>query len=125
MKRWKVTVALVVVFISGILTGSVLTGLYIKQGMAKVINGGPPAVKNVIVKRLDEKLNLTKQQRVEIERIVGQTQAEILKLRQKNQPEIERIIDDGITKMKTNLTPEQQKTLESMYKNVKDKWHIK
>ncbi|KJU85166.1 hypothetical protein MBAV_002636 [Candidatus Magnetobacterium bavaricum] len=113
------------VFISGVLTGSVFTGLYVKHSMVKVIHGGPPAVKQVIVKRLDEKLNLTSQQRGEVERIVGQTQAEMLKLRQKNQPEIERIIDSGMTAIKTTLSPEQQKTLESMYKNVKDKWHIK
>ncbi|MBF0317064.1 MAG: hypothetical protein HQL04_02735 [Nitrospirae bacterium] len=125
MKRWQLTAAFVVVFISGVLTGSVFTGLYVKHSMIKVIHGGPPAVKQVIVKRLDEKLNLTPQQRVEIERIIGQTQAEILKLRQKNQPEIERIIESGMVNMKTTLTPEQQKTLEDMYKNVKNKWHIK
>ncbi|MBF0337983.1 MAG: hypothetical protein HQL05_09125 [Nitrospirae bacterium] len=125
MKRWKFTTALILVFISGLLTGAVLTGLYIKQSMVKVIHGGPPAIKKIIVKRLDEKLNLTQQQRVEVERIVAQTQGEILKLRQKNQPEIERIIESGITNMKASLTPEQQKTLEAMYKTIKDRWHIK
>ncbi|MBF0343415.1 MAG: hypothetical protein HQL06_04205 [Nitrospirae bacterium] len=125
MKKWKFTAALTLVFFSGVLTGSVITGLYIKQSMVKVIHGGPPAIKKLIVKRLDEKLDLTKQQRTEIEKIVGQTQAEIQKLRQKNQPEIERIIESGITVMKTNLNPDQQRTLESMYENVRNKWHIK
>ncbi|MBF0606676.1 MAG: hypothetical protein SFH39_15320 [Candidatus Magnetobacterium sp. LHC-1] len=124
MKKWKFATALALVFVSGLLTGAVLTGLYIKHSMVKVIHGGPPAIKKVIVKRLDEKLNLTQQQRVEVERIVAQTQGEILKLRQKNQPEIERIIESGIANMKASLTPEQQKTLEAMYKTIREKWHI-
>ena len=59
MKRWKIWACVVALFLSGFLIGSAGTALYIKHAVEKVIAGGPPEVRRIVMRRLTHKLKLT------------------------------------------------------------------
>lgn len=124
MKKWKLWSGLVLVFLSGLIIGSVSAGLYIKQRIEGVIQGGPQAVKKVVVKKLTAELKLTKDQQAEIEKIVAETQSRLLKLRLQNQPEIEEIFETGMALMKTKLSPDQQGKIDMLYGQTRKTWRI-
>lgn len=124
MKKWKLWSGLFLVFLSGLIIGSVSTGLYIKQRIEGVIQGGPPAVKKVVVKRLTDELKLTKDQQTEIEKIVSEAQSRLLKLRMQHQPEIEEIFDNSIALMKTKLSHDQQGKIDMLYGQTRKTWRI-
>lgn len=124
MKKWRLWAGITLVFLSGLIIGAVGTGLYVKMTIAGVLQGGPPAVKKVIVKRLDGELALTADQKAEIDKIVSEAQARLLSLRLQHQPEIEEIIESSIGRMKTKLSKEQQEKLDKLHERLRKNWHI-
>jgi hypothetical protein len=69
--RWKLISGLLLVFVLGILAGSVGTGFYLKHRLAPLIKE-PRARKTFIMKRLSKELNLTSDQKTKIDPIVEQ-----------------------------------------------------
>lgn len=123
-QKWILWAGLIALFLSGLIIGSVGAGLYIKKSITGVLQGGPPAVKKMIVKRLDQELDLTDNQKAEIDKIVGEAQSRLLALRLQHQPEIEEIIDGGIDRIKTKLSNEQQLKIDKIHDKLKKNWHI-
>lgn len=124
MTKWRLWTGISLVFLSGLIIGAVGTGVYIKKSITGVLQGGPPAVKGVLVKRLAGELDLTGNQKSEIEKIVGEAQARLLSLRLQHQPEIEEIIERSLSRMKTKLSNEQQLKLDRIHERLKKNWHI-
>lgn len=124
MTKTRLWAGIALVFLSGLIIGAVGTGLYIKKTITGVLHEGPPAVKKIIVKRLDKELDLTGNQKTEIEKIVGEAQSRLLNLRLQHQPEIEEIIEGGISQMKTKLSKEQQLKLDKVHERLRKNWHI-
>ncbi len=115
---------LVLVFLSGLVTGSISTKVYLKHKFAGAWQGGPAAIRQSIVNRLTKELNLTKTQKVEVEKVVGEAQSKWLKIRAQHQPEINEIVENCVAQMKTNLLAEQQKKLDIIHERVKKRWHV-
>lgn len=112
MKRWKVCLGLFLLFVAGLVVGSVLTLGVIKHRMTEIAEGGPPAVRASIMKRLDRSLKLDQKQYSASEEIVRNAQLEIHAVRSRTQPEVEQILEDNFARMKEILNPEQQKILD-------------
>ena len=71
MAKWKIWVALLVLFVSGVLIGNVGTRMYMQHKLSSIFSRERPAVRNLFVRRLTRELDLTREQREEIEEIAS------------------------------------------------------
>jgi hypothetical protein len=125
MKKWKTWLVIVVIFISGVITGSAGTGFYFKHRIGSILHEGPLAVRRVIMEKLTAELGLTKDQQYEVSEIVEETQLQLQDLRAKVHPQMQQIIDNGVATIKTRLSPEQQKKLDVLYDKLKRHWSMR
>ena len=125
MKKWQTWLVIAAVFVSGLVIGSVGSGVYMKHRISGILHQGLPGVRKVIMKKLTTELNLTADQQDEIDEIVEDTQLQLQQLRAQYRPQMENIISTGIATMKTRLSPEQQKKLDALYEKLKKRWSIR
>jgi hypothetical protein len=128
--RWKLISGLLLVFVLGILAGSVGTGFYLKHRLVPLIKE-PRARKSFIMKKLSKKLNLTPEQQTKIEPMVTQMIEKRREFYRKARPEIKIIMDRGFAEIKSELNEDQKKKLNELikdfkkYRRQKDAKHIR
>jgi|GEM_PF-795831 len=122
MNKLKLASGVLLVFLVGVLAGSLGTGYYYKERVKKFEAGGPPVQERVqiILGRFSNELDLTDAQRTEFEKIVKESQEKIVALGSKFQPEIKQINDDTFTSIKDKLTDEQKAKLETLIKRMNE-----
>ena len=116
--RWKLISGLLLVFVLGILAGSVGTGIYLKHRLVPLIKE-PGARKSFIMEKLSKKLNLTPDQQIKIEPIVNQMIEKRREFYRKSRPEIKKIMDQGFAKIKAELSEDQKKKLDELREDFK------
>lgn len=114
MTRLKVCVGILLIFILGMLAGTLGTGFFIKHRVGKFIRGDglPPPIR--VLERLSAKLDLSKPQQIEIEKILKQTHDQWGKFRREYRSEFEQIFNDTIEQMKEKLDSRQKQKLEKL-----------
>jgi hypothetical protein len=122
VKRWKLVLGLSVLFLSGVLVGSMGTAVYFKQTFGHGFPKEHSQVRKLIMKKLVRELDLTETQRTPIEDIVNQVQTDLWKFRKQHQQEVETIILQGIAQMKPYLSEVQQEKLNSLFERLKAHW---
>ena len=125
MKKWKVWLLIVAVFVSGTVIGSVGTQFYYRHTIRGILHRGPAAVREVIMKKLTAELNLTKDQQEEVQEVLEETQFQLQQLRAEYHPKMEAIINNAVATMKTILSAEKQKKLDALYEQVKARWKLR
>lgn len=126
MKQWKIFSALSLIFLAGLVTGAVVTGLYEKHRYESLRQGDyPTAIRKVIMENLIRELHLKPEQQREMEAIIKETQSGLKELRRKYGPEAETLIAQGMVKMKGQLTPEQQSRLDQLHAQAKQRRGLK
>ena len=123
MKKWSLVLGLLVLFGSGVLVGALGTAVYYKQTAGYVVGEGQPGVRRMVMKKLVRDLDLNDTQRVQIDAIVAEVQAELGKFRAQHRPDIEAIIDRGLARMRPLLSAAQQEKLDTFSQRVKDHWN--
>jgi len=116
--RWKLISGLLLVFVLGILAGSLGTGFYLKHRLAPLIKE-PRARKTFIMKRLAKELNLTSDQKTKIDPLVEQMIEKRREYYLKNRPEIKTIMDQGFAQIREELNEDQKKKLDGL----REKFH--
>jgi hypothetical protein len=116
--RWKLVSGLLLLFVLGILVGSLGTGFYLKHRLAPIIKE-PGARKAFIVQKLSKKLNLTPDQQTKIEPIVEQMIEKRREFYRKTRPEIKTMMDQGFVRIKEELNEIQQKKLDELREKFK------
>ena len=126
MNKMKLFIGVVLVLLVGALLGSLGTGIYLKHRMSRFEPGRPPPHmrKDFIVKRLSRELDLTEAQRIEIEKIVEQSEAKIFSVRRQYLPEIKKIVDQSFVLMKDKLNANQQEKLQEIHERLKNRHAI-
>ncbi len=125
MNKLKLAAGIILVLLVGALAGSLVSGIYHKKRLERFTSRGPPPhLRKVFVKRLSEKLDLTGEQRTEIEKIVKESQVKIFAIRRKYLPEIREISDQSFALIEEKLNSEQKKELWALYEKLKYR-HIK
>lgn len=114
MKKWKVWLAVILIFLSGVCTGTVGTGLVIRHKLTSMASEGSPAIGRIISTVLSHRLQLNADQQILVSKSVQQTQARLAALRHQYTPQAKQIIDEGITDVKKNLSLEQQAELDRL-----------
>lgn len=111
MKRWKLIAGIILVFVLGVLSGTLGTGFYVKQKM-KPIRHDSKARRTVIIEKLTRGLDLKESQIPKIEKILD----EIDQKRREYRQEIRKMRTESISQMKKELTPEQQIKLDELHR---------
>ena len=121
MNKLKLAVGVIFILLVGVLTGSLGTGLYLKHRIERFAGGGPPPHlrKTLLMKRLSNELDLTGEQRIEIEKIVKESENKIFAIRRKYLPEIREISDKSFALMKEKLNLDQKEKLERLNEKLK------
>ena len=120
--RLKLWGGLIVLFCAGALGGAVADSMFLHAEPTTSREHGPAAHHDRIMKRLTEGLSLTAQQQAEIETIVSRAHVALLELRFAHQAEVEKILAQGVTDLKSKLSPTQQSELDRMYKGLERRW---
>lgn len=121
MNKFKLAIGVILVFLVGIFAGSLGTGIYFKQRISRITSGGPQVQvrAGMVMNRLSNKLNLTDAQRIEVEKIVQDSQQKIFALRRKVLPEMEEITEQSFLLIKNKLNNAQNEKLDALYKKIK------
>jgi hypothetical protein len=116
MNKPKLAIGVIFVFLAGILVGSLGMGMYLKHQFKRFGPGGPPLHERhgLILRRLSRDLDLTQAQRVEIQKILKESEAKISAIRDQFMPKIEEIADQSFAAMMVKLDADQQKKLEQI-----------
>ena len=122
MTRRKLWFGLMILFLAGIVTGVAGTTLYLRYEHDHQSEQGPAARQERLMKKLIHELSLDQGQEAAIKPIVDRTHKNLLRLRFHHQPEVERILMEGMADMKTSLSPEQQTKLDALYARLRGRW---
>jgi hypothetical protein len=122
MNKLKLAAGVILLLIVGMLAGSLGTGIYYKKRVERFESGGPPVSERVriILGRFSEDLRLTDEQRTEFEKIIKESQEELMNLGRSIFPEIEKINEKTFASMKEKLTDEQKNELEILIQKMQD-----
>jgi hypothetical protein len=113
MKRWKLILGLLLVFVLGVLAGAFGTRIYLKDRFAH-LRKDPKARQAFIMRKLSKELSLTPDQEIKIGKIVEQVGDRRRQYYRKNRPEIKKIMDEGFAKIRKELNNDQQKKLDEL-----------
>ncbi len=118
----KAVAGVIVVFVLGVITGVLGTGLVIRHGIREFAERAPDRHRDVLMRRLTRELTLTDAQRPQAEAIVQSGGQEIRRLLQQSHTDFSEIMQRKTAELKTILTPEQQQRLDRMLERLQKRW---
>ena len=113
MKKWKLIAGVALVFVLGVLVGSLGTRFYHRDWSERFFQE-PSARKALILKKLTKDLGLTETQQKEFRGIVEETDKKLEAFGLERRSAVKAILDESFSRMKEKLDPEQQKKLEEL-----------
>jgi len=125
MKKWKMWAGVLTVFFAGIGIGAVGTGLYARHAIRAIFQEGPSATARLVTKKVAHDLDLSDSQRAAVGKTVQATLYRLQELRLTYRPEAEKIVFEGVTGIKKDLTPEQQKKMDLLYERFRERWQAR
>lgn len=102
MKAWKAILAVIVIFIAGVVTGS----LYSKPPQWRLMGGTDPRLE--YLKRMKTKLDLTPTQHLRIGTLLNESEERLKRIWEPVAPQFKKEVDSVRDAMLAELTPEQQ-----------------
>jgi hypothetical protein len=121
-KPWRVWTGVGVVFVCGLLVGTVATTLYDNYKSQQKWEQGLAGLKNRVMRHLTQELRLTAEQQRAIEPILSQAENELLRLRIAQQPQVDATAAKTIDAIKTKLTAQQQTKMDEIYRRLQRRW---
>jgi Spy/CpxP family protein refolding chaperone len=122
---WKVILATLVIFCSGLVVGALLVKKSARTGLNSrplhnVSTNTPISLwhqqQREFLRRMDHELGLNPEQRVKIEKILKDSQERTKQIREKIAPEMREELKNVREQIRTELTPEQQEKFEEVVK---------
>lgn len=113
MKKWKLVISVALVFVFGVLVGSLGTELYHKHLFARH-KGDPSAKKAFILKRFSQDLDLMEDQKNEFKSIIDQLEDKREEHFRKSRSEFDKIMAGGFSQMKKLLESDQKNKLDML-----------
>ena len=113
MKKWKLIAGVALVFVLGLLAGS-LGPRYYHRDWSERFFQEPTARKVLILKKLTKDLGLTETQQREFRAIVEETDKKLEAFGLERRSAVKAILDESFSRMKEKLDPEQQKKLDEL-----------
>lgn len=125
MKTFKRIAGVLLIFVFGVIVGGAGAGGAAWKKMREVLQGGPEAVMNVIVHRLDRDLKLDSAQKRKLQSIVDDTRIQLRQSRAKIEPEVEQTLRESEERVRAILYPEQMKKFEELIRTGRENWEGK
>jgi hypothetical protein len=113
MRKWKLIAGIALVFVLGVLVGSLGTRFYHRDWSDRFFQE-PSARKALILKKLTKDLGLTETQQKEFRVIVEDTDKKLEAFGLERRSAVKTILDESFSRMKEKLDPEQQKKLDEL-----------
>ncbi len=120
--KGKLIAGVALVFIVGVLIGSVGTRLFFRHHH-EAFTGERANRTAFIMKRLSKELKLTDTQKVAVQHIVEQTQDRLRAHFVEQRPEVQAIVNDGFLRVKNELTDDQKKKLDELKEKFERRRH--
>jgi Spy/CpxP family protein refolding chaperone len=113
MKKWKLVAGVALVFVLGLLVGSLGTRYYHGDWSGRFPEE-PSARRVMILKKFTKDLGLTEAQQKEFRVIVEGTDKKLEAFGLERRAAVKAILDESFSRMKEKLDPEQQKKLDEL-----------
>ncbi len=120
--KLKVVAGVLVAFLAGMLLGGLGTTGYIFHGMRQLSEGSNTLRHRGLMHRLSRQLNITEEQKPDVQRILDESEQEISRLLQDSLVEFTAIMERQKEALNTVLTPEQQAKLEKNFRRLRSHW---
>ena len=121
MNRFKLVTGIVLIFTLGVFSGVLGTNMYFKYRIEQFREAGPTVQKELLMKRLTRRLDLTPQQQKKISVIFDEMRENLTALRRKHLPELEEIRARSHTRIKAVLNADQQKKFDEMIERLQQR----
>ena len=121
MNRWKFRIGVVCVFLLGLVIGGAGTCWWFTHSFHD-FRGPRGKVEARIMKHISGYLDLTDDQKAKIAPIVHDAAVQLDAIRTKTEPEIRKVMEEGLAKAKPILTDAQYAKVEKRYKEMREKW---
>ncbi len=122
MNKIRVYAALLVIFISGVVVGTVGTSLYVRHQIRSKINalirGNDQVAVQLVMANLSRALDLSSEQRRHIHPFVDTAVKRVRILRAHLRPQFEKVFLQASGKMKPYLNEDQQKKLDRLMQRL-------
>jgi exopolysaccharide biosynthesis protein len=119
MKKAKMWVIIFLVFILGVLAGSLGMQQYIHYKISDFFRRGEHARVEALLARMAHDLTLTDSQKVEIKSILQESHNRIHKIKTQTDPQIRTIIDDSFRHIREKLNDDQKEKLDAFHEKLK------
>lgn len=122
MRTLKRILGILLIFFFGVFIGAAVTGAGAMQKLRETLLGGPEAVMDVVVKRLDRELKLDEEQKRKLQSIVDDARIKLRQSRMKIQPEMEATLQEAEQRTRAILYPAQVKKFDDLISRSREKW---
>jgi uncharacterized protein with gpF-like domain len=119
MQQWKIILRYGLFFLLGLALGMAGSRLAHKYRFAQAMQNRPAAQRQMMMRHLTRRLELTRPQQIEIKRIVDAQLKALADLRERHQPEVQAIFRQTENEMKPHLLPEQQQKLDQIMQRMR------
>jgi len=122
MRNAKAVAAVLLIFLLGAATGGLIAHLIYQKRIEGVVRGGPGAMAEMILRRMDRDLKLDGTQREAIRTIVQETHGEVRQVRRQFRPQMQQILSRSEERIRQILRPEQRELFERLIQKRKKHW---
>lgn len=122
MNKLKLWLGIVSIFLIGVIIGGLVSTMLIRNHMIRIRRHGPPRMHELVSKRLIGNIDLTNDQREEIQKIVEEFEPRFLRFDGETRAGIQRIMDEMSDQIRTALTPEQRESFDDNLNRMKEKY---
>lgn len=103
MKKWKIWLALSMLFVSGMAVGAVGSTMFTHYRIKHMFNSGPPFPEKRLSRHLMDRLDLTPEEAKKTQIIFDQLANKLRILKDKNEPLVKALFDNAKTQLKRTL----------------------
>jgi hypothetical protein len=121
MSKAKLWTGVVLVFVSGLVMGSLVTGHFLRQHMLEFVGRGPVGANRHIVARMTRDLDLSEEQAAAVEEIRLRTEARMIEVGREFFPLIEEILTKQAVDIEAVLDEEQRRTFNDRVEKLREK----
>ena len=111
MRTFKRILGVLLIFVFGVFVGGVVTSAGAMQKLRETLLGGPEAVMDVVVKRLDHELKLDDEQKRKLQGIVDDARIQLRQSHAKIRPEVEQTLREAEERTRAILYPTASKEI--------------
>jgi hypothetical protein len=118
MSKLRIWLLFILTFAAGVLAGTAGMRAYQRNNVRQFMHSDWERQHEVFLRRLSHELSLTTAQQTQVQTILRNTREQFAKLRQSNQPETRRILQENRQQIEKVLLPDQV----TKYQQFMDRW---